>query len=342
MRILLGLSGGVDSAYAAKKLMQDGHCVEGAVLLMHEHTEIDAAALAAQELSIKLHVIDATDEFNRIVKENFVSEYLSARTPNPCIICNERVKFKFLYDFAMKEGFDAIATGHYAKVTKICDQFGQRYAISQAEDTKKDQSYMLYRLPQKILSTLVLPLGDTTKLDVRKEAKSRSLSAADRRDSQEICFLPDGNYAEYIESVRGPSKKGDFIDEKGNILGTHNGIIRYTVGQRKGLGISLGSRVFVTEINPDDNTVTLSGEPKGKSEIFISDPVFSGVTPKMLSNPIKARVKIRYSAPLVEAECRLLSDGRISLKFDAPLRAAPGQSAVAYIDKSVAFGGIIC
>ncbi len=341
MRILHGLSGGVDSACAAKKLMDLGHEVEGAVLLMHEYTEIKAAELSASELSIKLHVIDAKDEFDKTVKENFISEYLSARTPNPCIICNERIKFKFLYDYAMANGFDAISTGHYAKLTVISDEYGERYAISQADDLKKDQSYMLYRLPSFILSKLILPLCNTTKSEVRKAAADNALSVADRPDSQEICFLPDGNYAEYIESARGKSKKGNFIDPDGRVLGTHNGIIRYTVGQRKGLGISLGTRVFVTEINPNNNTVTLSDTPIGSRKIRIFNVVFSGLTVKQLSEGTRVFVKIRYSAPLTEAFATLLENGEIELLFDTPQRAAPGQSAVAYIDGTVAFGGII-
>lgn len=341
MRILIGLSGGVDSAYAAKKLIELGHELEGAVLIMHEHTEIEPARLSAEELRIKLHVIDATLEFDKVVKKNFVSEYLSARTPNPCIICNEKVKFKLLYDFAVRNGFDAIATGHYAKVTKIIDKDVEKYAICRADDLKKDQSYMLYRLPPEILSKLILPLGETTKAQVRCAAANGALSAADRPDSQEICFLPDGNYADYIESVCGKAKKGNFIDTDGNILGIHNGIIRYTVGQRKGLGISLGTRAFVTEINPENNTVTLSSEPLGKREIEVLDVVFSGITPDKLARGLRAFVKIRYSAPFVEAVCSLGENGVLKLTFDTPVRAAPGQSAVAYVDGIVAFGGII-
>ncbi len=341
MKILHGLSGGVDSACSAMKLKAMGHDVEGAVLLMHEYTETEAARRSAEELSIKLHVIDCRFEFDKIVKENFVSEYMSGRTPNPCIICNERVKFKFLYDYAMENGFDAISTGHYAKVVKIIDEYGERHAIARAKDLAKDQSYMLYRLPESILSKLILPLSDITKGEVRKDASEGRISASERPDSQEICFLPGGNYADYIEEVKGKSEKGSFIDAKGNILGTHNGIIRYTVGQRKGLGISLGTRVFVTDINPKNNTVTLSDTPIGKQKIRLSRVVFSGFTRENLVSNRRVLVKIRYSAPLTEAVAELLENGEIQLAFDAPQRAAPGQSAVAYLDDAVVFGGII-
>ena len=163
MKILVGISGGVDSAYAAHKLLSEGHSVEGAVLVMHEYTEVAAAREAAASVGITLHEIDCKDLFNNIIKTDFVSEYTSGRTPNPCIICNERVKFATLYGYAVENGFDAIATGHYAKILTVSDGGETRYALACAEDAKKDQSYMLYRLPQRILSMLVLPLSVGTK-----------------------------------------------------------------------------------------------------------------------------------------------------------------------------------
>ena len=214
MKILVGISGGVDSAFCANRLLLEGHEVEGAVLLMHEHTEIASAEAAARDIGIKLHVVDVREEFEKVVKENFISEYLSGRTPNPCIICNEKVKFARLYSYAMENGFDAIATGHYAKIVKL----GERYAVARSADEKKDQSYMLYRLSQNILSALILPLSDIPKADVRRESAEQGISAADRKDSQEICFLPDGKYAEFIEQKRGISPPGNFVDEEGNIL----------------------------------------------------------------------------------------------------------------------------
>lgn len=341
MKILLGLSGGVDSAYAARKLMACGHDVEGATLVMHEHTEIADAERAARELGIPLHVIDCTDAFDKIVKADFVREYLNARTPNPCIICNERVKFARLYSYAMERGFDRIATGHYARVTEISDSTSVRYAVARAADTRKDQSYMLYRLSQKILSRLVLPLGDITKEDVRRLAAEQGISAADKRDSQEICFLPDGNYAEYIESVAGICPEGDFIAPDGRFLGKHKGIIRYTVGQRKGLGISMGERVFVTAIDPVANTVTLSPSLSGSCVVELSDAVYSGIAPRLIGSAVPLKAKLRYTAPLVECEAELRTDGAVTLRFAEPQKAAAGQSAVLYDGDIVALGGII-
>ena len=336
MRILVGISGGVDSAFAAKKLLLSGHEVEGAVLIMHEHTEVDAAREAAESVGIKLHEIDCTADFEQI-KHNFVSEYVNARTPNPCIICNERVKFKRLYDFAMENGFDAIATGHYARLDKI----GDRYALAMPEDSRKEQTYMLYRLPQNILSKLVLPLSEGTKSEIRIKAEEQGISAANRSDSQEICFLPEGNHTEYIESVAGKCPEGDFIDSQGKILGRHKGIIHYTVGQRKGLGISLGERAFVTEIDPAANTVTLSPDLPGRDELTVTDLVYSGMTPPKGKIEIELDVKLRYTAPLVRARLHLYEDNTARITLSSPQKFAPGQSAVFYKDGIVMLGGFI-
>ena len=336
MKILVGISGGVDSAYAAKKLLSDGHTVEGAVLIMHEYTELDAAREAAKSVGIPLHEIDCRDGFSEI-KQNFVSEYTSGRTPNPCIICNERVKFKTLYDYAMANGFDAIATGHYAKILCI----DGRYALAMPEDKRKEQTYMLYRLPQNILSRLVLPLYEGTKIEIRMMAEKEGISAANREDSQEICFLPNGGHTEYIESVAGKCPEGDFVDSQGKILGRHKGIIHYTVGQRKGLGISLGERAFVTEINAENNTVTLSPNVEGKTTVELSGVVYSGMPEPMEEVEVELDVRLRYTAPLVKTVARLIPGGRALLTLEAPQKFAPGQSAVLYSDGVVMLGGFI-
>lgn len=340
MKILVGISGGVDSAYAAKKLLTLGHEVEGAVLIMHEHTELDAAREAAKSVGIPLHEIDCTDAFCEI-KENFVSEYVSGRTPNPCIICNERVKFATLYDFAMKNGFDMIATGHYARVEKIENPDGTRYALAMPEDSKKEQTYMLYRLPQSVLSRLILPLSEGTKTQVRERSEQLGISAANREDSQEICFLPEGNHTEYIESVAGKCPQGNFVDGQGKVLGQHKGIIHYTVGQRKGLGISLGERAFVTEINPVTQEITLSPSMSGENEIFLTHMVYSGMKKPETEQTVTLEAKLRYTAPLVKSEAHLFPDGTAILTFATPQKSAPGQSAVLYKNGTVLCGGFI-
>lgn len=338
MRVLVGLSGGVDSMCAALKLIRDGEYVEGAVLRMHEYTEIDAARSVAEALGIPLNVIDCRDDFDRIIKTDFVEEYSQARTPNPCIICNERVKFARLADFACEHGFDKIATGHYARVTEN----NGRLTLSVAADGGKDQTYMLYRLPQRVLRMLTLPLSDMSKNEVRDMLRDGGYDMSDKPDSQEICFLPDGGYAEYVESVKGVFPEGDFVDREGNPLGRHKGIIRYTVGQRKGLGISLGERAFVTAIDPLNNTVTLSKEMSGKRDITITSVSYMGIAEPTAPYTLRALVKVRYTANPTAAEAQIYPDGHADVRFETPVKAAPGQSAVAYDeDGKVLFGGFI-
>lgn len=342
MRILLGMSGGLDSTYALKKLLDEGHSVEGAVLVMHPYTENDLARQSADSFGVKLHVINCEKEFSETVIPNFISQYKSGRTPNPCVICNSEIKFKLLYEYAIANGFDAIATGHYANIVKINDEFGTRYALSCPTDDKKDQTYVLWRLSQEILSKLVLPLYNNKKETVRAEAKSIGLVAADREDSQEICFIPDNDYVGYIERSTGPSPKGNFVDCDGNILGQHKGIINYTVGQRKGLGIAMGKRVFVTDIDPITNAVTLSPEDRMSDRVEISSMVFSGMREPPINSQTILFVKLRYLAKPTECILSYHGNGRATLSLSEPVRAVtPGQSAVFYRDGVLMAGGFI-
>lgn len=337
-RVLLGLSGGVDSTYAAKALAGAGYTVECAVLRMHAHTDLDSAFASAGELGLPLHVIDCTDVFEKTVVENFLDEYTAARTPNPCVICNREVKFKYLLEFADRNGFDMIATGHYARVVSE----NGRFAVARAGDARKDQTYMLWRLSQDVLSRLLLPLSDVKKENARKELKESGISAAERSDSQEICFIPDGDYAAFVEARRGKSEKGSFVSAGGEVLGTHEGLIRYTVGQRKGLGISLGARAFVTDIDPASNTVTLSLSPKVSNVVFISGMVYSGRKEPEKSTEFTCQVKLRYLAAPVGARAFASPDGTAKLYLDEPVRSVtPGQSAVLYDGDKVLAGGFI-
>ncbi len=339
MKILVGMSGGVDSTYAAYKLKSEGHTVEGAVLLMHEYTDCDAAVAAAESVGIPLHIIDSRALFEQSVIPNFISEYTAARTPNPCIICNGAVKFRALYDFAVENGFDRIATGHYAECVELTGADGPRYALKRAVDGKKDQTYMLWRLSQDILSMLYLPLGAMTKEQLRYEAGRAGLFSADREDSQEICFIPSGDYAAYIEAANGPSQEGNFVDKDGNVLGKHKGIIHYTVGQRKGLGIALGARAFITDINPETNEITLSTESLERSRFEVVGVIYSGMTPP--DEPVRLDVKVRYQAPLAGATVTF-SGERATVELDAPARSVTdGQSAVFYKDGVLVAGGFI-
>ncbi len=337
MKILVGLSGGVDSAAAALKLLRDGHEVEGAVLKMHDFSDVSGAGSVADSLGIPFHIIDMRESFSDEVKTYFADEYAHGRTPNPCIICNERIKFAGLLSFADENGFDMIATGHYAKIVRI----GERFTLAVASDAKKDQTYMLYRLSQKVLSRLMLPLSDITKDISRTALRDAGFDFSEKPDSQEICFLPDGNYGAFVEQMHGKFPSGSFISEDGRVLGEHRGIIHYTVGQRKGLGIALGERMFVTAIDPERNTVTLSREMSGKTEITVENTVYSGISSDELDSR-EVLLKVRYTAPLVRAVATRISEDKLCFKIADGVKAAPGQSAVAYDEEGrVLFGGII-
>ena len=342
MRILLGMSGGLDSTYAAHKLMAEGHTVEGAVLKMHEYTEIDEAREAAESIGIPLHVIDCREDFEKRVVGYFLEEYPKGRTPNPCVVCNSEIKFSSLLGFAIDNGFDYIATGHYAGVVATDYKGTRRYTVACAEDSKKDQTYVLWRLSQEILSRLLLPLADSKKSEIREEAASLGMVAADRGESQEICFIPSGEYAEFIEAHVGESLHGNFIDPEGNVLGEHQGIINYTIGQRKGLGIAMGTRVFVTEIDPENNTVTLSKDASYTDEITVSGMNFVGIGEPEINEETELFVKVRYLAPKVKCTLKYLGGGRGAVKISIPQRAVtPGQSAVFYDETGLACGGFI-
>lgn len=361
MKILVGLSGGVDSAYAALRLIRMGAVVEGAVLKMHKYTDIDEASEVARGLGIPIHVIDCSVAFESTVVKNFISEYKNARTPNPCVICNSEIKFIYLLKYALENGFDLIATGHYAAIYEIEDasvkrlstedvlsknpvesKLGKRYALGFGTDEKKDQTYMLWRLPQSVLSRLVLPTGDECKAEVKKKAGEAGIPAAERQESQEICFIPDGNYASYIENRTEPSPEGCFVDEAGNILGKHRGIIRYTVGQRRGLGISASGRIFVKAIDPVSNNITLSLRDSQYTRVTVSGISYQGIAPRKYGEELTAWVKLRYAAPPVEASVRFLSADCAQITLKTPVRAVTaGQSAVFYRGGILAFGGFI-
>lgn len=338
MKILIGLSGGVDSTYAALKLMEEGHTVVGAVLEMHAHTDTDAATVAAERLGIPLVRIDCTSAFENIIKSYFVSEYAKGRTPNPCILCNPEVKFRFLADYARANGFDKIATGHYAR---IIEKDG-RFAVARAKDGTKDQTYMLYRLPQDILEILIFPLADCIKREVKEIAAARGITQPDIKESQDICFIPDNDYRRYLEERLGKFPPGAFIDKNGRVIGRHHGIVSYTVGQRKGLGISLGRRVFVSRIDPVKNEITLSDPDRTTATFEASSLVYSGISKLAVGQSIRADVKIRYRATLTSATVTAIADDKVLIEIDNPVGlVAPGQSAVVYDGDRVLLGGFI-
>lgn len=340
MKILVGLSGGLDSTYTAYKLIKEGHTVEGLVLVMHDYTDVEGAKKTAELLGIKLHTLDCRELFKKHVISNFISEYSLGHTPNPCTVCNRYVKISELCRFANENGFDKAATGHYARI--IFDDETQRYCIAKGNDERKDQSYMLWYLTQEQLKTLYFPLCDITKEQIREEIKLTEFAyLADAKESQEICFIPDNDYASYIEKERGTFPEGDFIDSEGKVVGKHKGIIHYTIGQRKGLGISLGAPAYITKIDPENNTVTVEKQSDVKADTLRANSLNSQLLLADDGQEYTLDVKIRYAAKPMSANVKI-ENGIATVVFNEPVRAiTPGQSAVFYKDDKIAFGGTI-
>jgi tRNA-specific 2-thiouridylase len=339
-KILLGMSGGIDSTYAATELRRRGYEVVGAFLKMTEDSDVASAVRAAEALNVPLTVVDCTKRFRDIVIGNFLSEYAAARTPNPCIVCNRFVKIAALCETAKEMGIAKVATGHYADVG--VDGESGRYYVRKAADPRKDQSYMLWRLTQEQLSMLTLPLNALLKSDIKAKAREMSLPNADAPESQEICFIPSDDYVSYIEERIGKFPKGAFLDECGKKVGTHEGIIRYTIGQRKGLGVSLGKPAFVTAIDPTANTVSLTVDEK---KIFTDRLVcrnlnFMKLAPGDYAD-LSVEGKVRYAARPERARACIKGDSA-EVYFASPVRAVtPGQSVVFYDGDEILFGGTI-
>ncbi len=375
-KVVLGLSGGVDSTIAALLLKEKGYEVIGLYFDAMGKGRDDAGALraetAAQQLGIKFLYRNVNDLFSAKVIANFCDEYSRGMTPNPCIVCNPNVKFKTLLEAADAEGACWIATGHYAGTYQ--DPVSEEWFIRRARSEARDQSYMLYRLGEDVISRLILPLNDVEDKEIVRElARDRSLKNADDRDSQEICFIEDGDdYKAFLKRNGYNLPKGDFVDTDGNILGEHQGILNYTIGQRKGLGIALGKPVFVTGIDSEKNQVVLGdNQDLFKKEVISDSNILLGINFEGLaqhrceacpeecakdSENDEARplgiigfdemsgitAKIRYAAKPEAASLKLLADGRILTTFDKPQRApTPGQSIVFYRDDLVLGGGFI-
>ena len=338
-KIAIGLSGGVDSAAAAYLLLEKGYDVTGIIMRLKPESLADAdisdAQKIADKLGIELRVLDRREFFKKSIIDPFVSEYINARTPNPCVECNSIIKFGAMLDYALEIGCDGIATGHYAKIGKS----GERYLLKKSQ-SPKDQSYFLFRLTQHQLSHTVFPLEGLEKNEIREIALNAGLPVAEKGNSQEICFVPNDDYISYLASLGVTSPKGNFIDAHGNILGTHNGIINYTIGQRKGLG-AFGKPMFVTGISAENNTVTI-GENGSQYSIGLIADRLNFIPFDSLDAPIKADVKIRFRAKPAPATVTPNADGTVSVIFDEPQRSITlGQSAVFYDGDTVIGGGRI-
>ncbi|MCF0145087.1 MAG: tRNA 2-thiouridine(34) synthase MnmA [Eubacterium sp.] len=348
-KVVVGMSGGVDSAAASLLLQRAGYEVIGVRIRTqasertekeYDQEESDAGKCAAA-LGIPFYVLDCSECFHREVEEPFIQEYLKGRTPSPCTRCNHSMKWKGLMEAAERFGADHVATGHYAEIIRPDNG---RYTVK-ASETGKDQSYMLYRLSQEQLSKTLFPLGKLEKPEIRRIAEEAGIPVFSKPDSQELCFVPDGDYAAFIkkqkpEEMPGP---GYFVDKQGNILGTHKGIVSYTTGQRRGLGLPGKERFYVTEIRADRNEVVIGClEDMYHSVVYCRDLHFMGIPDLSAGEELRAVVKIRYRHPGEAA--RIIREGEdlLRIEFENPVRSAtPGQSAVFYKDGYILGGGVI-
>ena len=352
MKILIAMSGGVDSSVAAGLLCKDGNeCIGATMKLYHNedagipraHTccsldDVEDARSVCYKLGIPYYVFNFSDDFGEKIIDKFVRSYEAGLTPNPCIDCNRYMKFDKLFDRADILGCDHIATGHYARI----EEQGGKYLLKKAADPAKDQSYVLYSMTQKQLARTLFPLGGMCKDETRKIAEKSGFLNAKKPDSQDICFVPDGDYAHVIELHTGKkSVPGNFVDTSGKVLGQHRGIIHYTIGQHRWLGIDLPGKRYVCRICPKSNTVVLgTAEELFSREVFAED--FNWISGKAPAAPFRCKAKIRYRQPEQWATVTPIGEGAARIVFDEPQRAVtPGQAAVLYDGEIVLGGGVI-
>lgn len=353
-KAMVAMSGGVDSSVAALLIKRAGYAAAGVTLKLFNNedagvsreknccslTDAEDARRVALGIGIPHYVFNFSREFNEKVIGNFVESYMSGKTPNPCIECNRRIKFAKLIDRALALDFDFVATGHYAKVE--FDAPSGRFLLKKGADKRKDQSYVLYCLTQRHLAHTLFPLGGMLKSEIREIAAENGFSNAQKRESQDICFVPNGKYADFIEDRMGTRfLPGDFVSEDGKRLGEHKGLIRYTVGQRKGLGLALPAPLYVKEKDARKNTVVLSPESGlYQKELTASD--INLIACAALESPVRVKAKVRYKQEEQQARIEQIGEDRVHVEFDAPQRAiSKGQAVVFYDGDTVVGGGTI-
>ena len=353
-KVVVGMSGGVDSSVAAYLLKEQGYDVIGVTMQIWQDEDnvvveenggccglsaVEDARRVANQLGIPYYVMNFKNEFKENVMNYFVAEYLKGKTPNPCIACNRYVKWESLLKRSLDIGADYIATGHYARIGQLPNG---RFAIKNSVTAAKDQTYALYNLTQDQLAHTLMPVGEYEKDHIRKIAQEIGLMVANKPDSQEICFVPDDDYAGFIERETNiKSMPGNFINSKGEILGSHKGIVHYTVGQRKGLGIAMGRPVFVTKICPETNEVVLGeNEDVFAQKLYANNLNFMSI--EKLEGPMRVKAKIRYSHVGATCTINLVDDDTVECLFDEKQRAiTPGQAVVFYDGDYVLGGGTI-
>ncbi len=341
------MSGGVDSSAAAHLILSKGYEAVGATMTVtcglpgnkDGNTEAEMAKKICQRIGIEHRTVDLCGEFRKYVTDDFAARYLEGKTPNPCIVCNKYIKFGALMKVADELGCDLLATGHYAIVEQSANG---RYLLKAAKDKTKDQSYMLWTLSQEQLKRVILPLGGFTKSEIREMAGELTFENAQQKDSQDVCFVPDGDYAKFIYEYTGVSPKtGNYVDMQGNVLGQHKGIIHYTVGQRKGLGIALGQPMFVHSKSAVTDEVVLCKN----EELFSKTLTASGINLiacDRIESPTRLLAKARYHHAASPATVVQIDENRLLVEFDDPIRAiSPGQSVVLYDGDTVVGGGFI-
>ncbi len=345
-KVLLGMSGGVDSSVAAILLKEKGYEVVGTTLELCKNssccnleTYLEAKKVC-KSLNMEHFILQASNEFQKYVIDDFIDNYKTCRTPNPCIECNKYLKFGLMYEKAKEMGCYYISTGHYAK-TEYSEKYG-RYVLKKSNNLKKDQTYVLYTIPKELIEHMIFPLGDfEDKEQVREVARMHNFSVASRPDSEDICFVPDGNYKEYLEKNAGfKSREGNIVNKQGEILGKHTGLYKYTIGQRKGMGIAYSEPLFVIGYNVAKNELIVGK----KEELYCKEFEVKDINLLLfdkINEPLECDVKIRYAAK--PEPCTIVVEGdRIKVTMKNEIKSVtPGQSAVFYIDDIVVGGGKI-